>query len=674
MLSQMFETEESALSNQGLMSLDDGGGLRVVHAEFKSEASFDWDLFSGFNKLRVLTYSASADAIVRMLDNYDFDEFECIFGYEGTLQNIRTILAFQKTVIGDARAAIMALPDKRHLHILEKVHEGKARFRVLRNYVAHAKLYLLSGDDGRHRVIVGSANLSERAFSGRQPETLVSFDDSEEAWKHYSKMYREIRDSASDSVEIPEDRITRAEIEIADTPVMDTKAPTLVIEPPSQGQANVPAQIQKVEKVAAVLGPSLSAVIPPSRNGRQSITPDIRRQIARVSLVKSVEDVEATYFNIDRLNRTATLSGKPFPLTYSDESVRSDAELLVNYFENYSAFEGDVPRHQRDYFILTSWFYFSPLMSDLRSLALIEDSDIIRYPQFCVVFGKSNCGKTTLIDTLMMSMFRRVHTIEKRQFTTAKLRGLQETYKRFPVVFDDIGKTAFNAHGKDMIKDELQPNAEEFPCFTISMNNDSHSFPDEVVKRSLMIYTTTALPQYDEESRQHLYAGIQNMRRKLTGDLYKRYLVKIIDALDGDNLPEDWLALSSGVLSGIIGEALGYQPSWCGQITWNDYAGKRYDRVKAALQSLLRSASYADEEGSTPRGWTLDGDRIIVWEPQDAFGRRSFGWEDVPSTLIDSDTTQGNVTFLVRSEVEGFLGARIHTPGRFGGLRRLFGR
>ena len=43
---------------------------------------------------------------------------------------------------------------------------------MLRNYVAHAKLYLLSADDGRHRVIVGSANLSERAFSGRQPETL----------------------------------------------------------------------------------------------------------------------------------------------------------------------------------------------------------------------------------------------------------------------------------------------------------------------------------------------------------------------------------------------------------------------------------------------------------------------------------------------------------------------
>ena len=115
-------------------------------------------------------------------------------------------------------------------------------------------------------------------------------------------------------------------------------------------------------------------------------------------------------------------------------------------------------------------------------------------------------------------------------------------------------------------------------------------------------------------------------------------------------------------------------PSWCRQITWHDYASKRYDRVKAALQSLLRPASYADEEASTPRGWMLANDRIIVWEPLDAFGRRSFGWDDVPSTLIDSDTTQGNYTFLVRTEVEEFLGSRIHAPGRFSGLRRLFGR
>ena len=82
-----------------------------MHADFQSERKFDRDLFSGFTRLQVLTYSARADAFIRMLDSCDFDEFECIVGYEGTLQNIRTILAFQKTVVGDNRADIMGLPD-----------------------------------------------------------------------------------------------------------------------------------------------------------------------------------------------------------------------------------------------------------------------------------------------------------------------------------------------------------------------------------------------------------------------------------------------------------------------------------------------------------------------------------------------------------------------------------
>ena len=119
---------------------------------------------------------------------YSFTNFECIFGYEGTLRDIKDILAFQKVVVGDTRAAIMGLKDERHIHVLQKVHAGLASFRVLRKQIAHAKLYLLSNRDGRTRVIVGSANLSERAFSGTQSETLVKFDDDEEAWHHYSRI------------------------------------------------------------------------------------------------------------------------------------------------------------------------------------------------------------------------------------------------------------------------------------------------------------------------------------------------------------------------------------------------------------------------------------------------------------------------------------------------------
>ena len=598
-----------------------------------------------------------------MLDNYSFNSFECVFGYEGTLKDIKNILAFQKVVVGDTRAAITGLKDDRHVHILEKVHAGQARFRVLRKAIAHAKIYLLSNADGRNRVIVGSANLSEQAFSGRQPETLVIFDDDEAAWAHYNRMYKAIRDSASDEIKLPEDRITKAEIEVPDTPVLSDISGTLIIEAPKPAESHttMPVQIERIEKVAAVLAPRLSAAAPAISNGIQRITPAVKREISRIKLVKSAEEADNRYFSVDRTNRTASLSGELFPLEWDTRLVERDAKLILEYFQSYEgAFEGDVSRLQRDYFILASWLYFSPLICDMRSLALLQDSDVIRYPSFAIVFGKSNCGKTTLVDTLMTSMFGIAHTLDKRSFTTSQLRGLQYGYKRFPVVFDDIGRNAFNRHGRDMIKNELHPDTEEHPGFVLSMNAEPQSFPDEVVKRSLMIYTTTALPAHNEELRQKLQGRIQEMRRALTGHLYRRYLAEVMDLLEKDRLPPDWLALSSGVISAILAESItGTPPKWLNSVTWLSYAEKRYDRVKARLTNLLRKSAYANGEGETPNGWTADGDRIIVWEPRDAFGRRGFDWDDVPSTLIDEDASSGGRTVLNRKSLEEFLGTRL---------------
>ena len=566
-------------------------------------------------------------------------------------------------VVGDTRAAIMGLKDDRHVHILEKVHAGQARFRVLRKAIAHAKIYLLSHTDGRNRVIVGSANLSEQAFSGRQPETLVIFDDDEEAWAHYNRMYQTIRDSASDEIKLPEDRIIKAEIEVPDTPVLSDISGTLIIEAPKPAESHttMPVQIQRIEKVAAVLAPRLSAATPAINNGIQRITPEVKREISRIKLVKSAEEADNRYFSVDRTNRTASLSGELFPLEWDPRLVERDAKLILEYFQSYEgAFEGDVSRLQRDYFILASWLYFSPFICDMRSLALLQDSDVIRYPSFAIVFGKSNCGKTTLVDTLMTSMFGIAHTLDKRSFTTSQLRGLQYGYKRFPVVFDDIGRNAFNRHGRDMIKNELHPDTEEHPGFVLSMNAEPQSFPDEVVKRSLMIYTTTALPAHNEELRQQLQGRIQEMRRALTGHLYRRYLAEVMDLLEKDRLPPDWLALSSGVISAILAESItGTPPKWLNSVTWLSYAEKRYDRVKARLKNLLRKSAYANGEGETPNGWTADGDKIIVWEPRDAFGRRGFDWDDVPSTLIDEDASSGGRTVLNRKSLEEFLGTRL---------------
>ncbi|MBI2868202.1 MAG: hypothetical protein HYX96_00045 [Chloroflexi bacterium] len=303
-------------------------------------------------------------------------------------------------------------------------------------------------------------------------------------------------------------------------------------------------------------------------------------------------------------------------------------------------------------------------MCDIRSLALLQDNDVIQFPLFAVLFGKSNCGKTSLVETLMISMFGYTPAIEKQSFTAANLRGLQQAYKRLPVVFDDIGRAAFNRHGKDMIKNEMLPPVREYPVFILSMNAEPQSFPDEVVKRSMMIYTTTALPPHNEERRQRLQGAIQEMRRELTGHFYRRFLAELTDRLDDERLPRDWLALSSGLLSQILSDAAGEAlPDWCRELTWLGYAGKRYDRVKPRLGYLFRPSAYSGSVTGVLNGWKIEGNKVIVWEQRDVFGRIAFEWDDVPSTLIDEDASDGGRKVLHKLRLEEFLDRRLH-PAR----------
>ncbi len=665
----------SELLNSPQFDLDDGTGLRVARARFESESKFNWSLFDGFDRIRILTYSAGVSAIVRLLEKHNFNDFECIFGCESTLRTLRDIIAFQQVAIGDTRAAIKGLSDERHAFILARVRQGQARFRVLRKQIAHAKLYLLENtESGDRRAIVGSANLSETAFGGRQSETLVCFDDDDAAWEHYFGMYETIRDRASDEVPLPPERIEKAEIALQEVPILDASDhSTLVIDTADSDQQsngamqiNVPVQIERIEKMKAAIPPVVANLIPPPRNGRQQVPRDIRqrivREISRIRHVQSDEETDHRELSIDRDARTVSLFGEPYALEPDLEAARRDARLLVQFFSNYEGtFEGGmgVERLQRDYFILWSWLYFSPLMCDIRTLAG-HDGDIFRFPSFAILYGKPSCGKSSLVDTLMTSMFGRAHNVDKREFTKARLRDIQHAYKRFPAVFDDIGRPALRSHGEDIIKDELPPLVPEYPCFVLSMNQELKAFSDQIVKRSLMVYTTTALPSYKESLRHELHLKIKDVQRDLSTNLYREYLNRALARLDDIPVLEDWLNFSSTVLSELISELLeDSPPKWCAPIGWNDYAEKRHERVKSQLGHLLRPATRMKKEGDQPTGWILESEKVIVIEQTDTFGRREFDWENVPSTLIDDNASVGGRTVLNRRELEEFLGSNL---------------
>ena len=123
-----YDTWRSQTRRNPGFDIDDGTGLRVARARFESESKFAWSLFDGFDRIRILTYSAGVSAIVRLLDRHGFSDFECVFGCENTLRTLRDIMAFQQVAIGDTRAAIKNLPDERHAFILSRVGTGRPGF------------------------------------------------------------------------------------------------------------------------------------------------------------------------------------------------------------------------------------------------------------------------------------------------------------------------------------------------------------------------------------------------------------------------------------------------------------------------------------------------------------------------------------------------------------------
>ena len=194
--------------------------LDVVYARVQRVEPFDSNLFAGFTSLRALTYTSSIPMILGLLRDFDFDDFECVFGHNGVLsRDAAAVLAFQQTVdesLSKGFVGIKGLSEDRRQIIYDRAIANTARFYVVKDAIAHAKIYLLEGNEKR-RVIVGSANLSETAFSGRQAETLIVFDQDEEAWEHYSRQYQDIRDIATSHLALREAPIKAELIPIEET-------------------------------------------------------------------------------------------------------------------------------------------------------------------------------------------------------------------------------------------------------------------------------------------------------------------------------------------------------------------------------------------------------------------------------------------------------------------------
>ena len=180
-LSLFNQNDDSEIMMEGLF---ESGNLDVIKMDFIEAETMSWkDLFSGFDELHAITYSSGINFVYQLLGM--FKKAEIIFGCDEVISySLQEVMAYQCKLIERMRESA----GKMKLDLISRIEDESLHFFVARNMLSHEKIYLLSAADGRRRVIMGSANMSFNAFSGRQRENIC-YIDGDRAYDWYMDCY-----------------------------------------------------------------------------------------------------------------------------------------------------------------------------------------------------------------------------------------------------------------------------------------------------------------------------------------------------------------------------------------------------------------------------------------------------------------------------------------------------
>lgn len=297
--------------------------LNVVEASFKGVVSMNWeDLFNGYDEIYAITYSSSIDLISRVLPNFRYAEI--IFGCEAVLEdNVAMIMSVQFSqlkFISKHKSANM---------LAERIENETLKLLVSRVIKSHEKIYVLKADDGRVRVITGSANFSYSAFNGIQREN-ITYMDNIEAYDYYHELFEQFKDNCADNV--VHSSITRviadpdaAQYELMEIiPIAETvKAKKMIIlEESDRPECIIAADANNIAKDITPLMPKAD------KHGKTILVPSeiskAKRKYQEIREIKTEERKKMPKLHIDVERKRMTFNDKECDLYPQKEKVQAD--------------------------------------------------------------------------------------------------------------------------------------------------------------------------------------------------------------------------------------------------------------------------------------------------------------------------------------------------------------
>ena len=617
-----------------------GPKVDVVRLDYVTAEPMTWqELFEGYQKLRAITFSSGINFVYNLLEM--FEDAEIIFGCESVMSfSMQEIMAYQNQILERMRETAS---NSRQI-ILDRIDNGSVRFFVAHTQLSHEKIYLLEANDGRKRVVMGSANLSYNAFGGIQRENICCIDG-EAAFDWYMGCYEELKENSTDEISLKAFTTADLSENIDALPISETvkTKKAVVIEPTASNTEDVQF-ILDTHRLAKELAP----VMPKSdkKFGKTMIVPDVITKIRRQRIEEAVKEKELRseypQLIVDAERQTVTLNGDELNLVPSQEDIALDVELFLKYMDGYSQFHGDYEGMQYRYFEFANWFFCSPFMAVMRDMAARFNQNKLPYPVFGLVYGQSKAGKTSFLETLLKMMIGQKPKISAPDFTRSSIENLKHVVQGAPIIVDDLTQTRFNQHAIETIKNDdfgVSEHLTNYSAVVISANEDVKAVAPEVIRRTVICRVEAGLTN-TEVMKSNV---VRNIQQKIGTAFYREYLRRMLEIIpdliesmkddEAESAP-DILACSSEVIVAILRENSSDLPEYIRELSLENYFGEQVTgkHAKKVILDAWRTSQKSfvvhpkTDELRYNAGQTYDADRLIKELPENLEARKAREW------------------------------------------------
>jgi hypothetical protein len=415
-------------------------------------------LFVGYDRLRAVSYVVSPDLLLRLFDPPGFSRVEIVVG-DNLSESYRQTLREKGVPVAAALASLVA--------------DDRLTILVPRRTI-HSKLYILS-NDGQHRIVQGSANLTEAARNAsRQINYVWCMDaDDTDPWltrvvADFESHRRECSIFMGDLAELmrrstPSDREALVEAWLKGTAGdpdeleirnIQRELAARALERVQGGEESIfsislPEAPRAVRHIERILEPAGASRVD------HRISVDARKY---VRYVEQVHAIPLMQLDIEQSSIRLALDGRVFervtPLTEPTLVDRALTHIeryvaTVDWGRSLDAQFAKASIVEALLYVLSAPFAHEHMKSRRRAYSLIDR----RGPQVLYVFGRAQNGKSTFLRfALQLLTGRHMSPLSGAQFTKTRVQAAAAVATVFPLVFDDIDLTHKSGAFEEILK------------------------------------------------------------------------------------------------------------------------------------------------------------------------------------------------------------------------------